>query len=113
MATDEEKLRYAEKHYGVKEKDIEEKAYAYARSRGVWHTKFKSANNRGLPDRIFIAPGNIVFFIEFKRPKKTARAQQKLVIDEMTDLGAKVFVTNDLDRAKQIIDDMVMFGDAV
>lgn len=111
MPTEAEKAAYAAKYYAPKEKSVETGAYEYAKSRGCWHTKFKSANNRGLPDRIFITPDGVVFFIEFKRRKKGARAQQKLVIDEMRDYNAKVFVTDDLDEAKAIIDDMITFGD--
>lgn len=109
---DEEARRqaYIDRHYGKKESHIEEKAYHYARSKGCWHTKFKSANNRGVPDRIFITPDGVVFFIEFKAPKKGAKKQQRLVIDEMRENKAVVFVTNDLDEAKRIVDDMVAFG---
>lgn len=97
------------------EKDVEGPAGKYAKSLGVWHTKFKSANNRGVPDRIFIghtADGEpIVFFIEFKKPgKKKADTLQVLVIDEMREAGAIVFVTDDLAVACEIIDDMVTFG---
>lgn len=111
MATDAEKAAYAAKHYGTTEKTVEQRAYAYAKSEGCWHAKFKSAQNRGVPDRLFITPSGTVFFIEFKKPKKKASKQQKLVIDEMMEYGAKVFVTNDIDEAKSIIDDMIAFGD--
>lgn len=110
MPTDAEKAAYAAKHYGTKEADVESKAYDYARSRGCWHSKFKSANNRGVPDRIFITPDGVVFFIEFKKPGKTARKQQRLVIDEMRDNNGLVYVTDDLTEAKRIINDMIVFG---
>lgn len=112
--SEEEKAAYAEKHYGKKEVDVETKAYEFAKSIGCWHKKFKSANNRGVPDRIFITPDGVVFFIEFKSPKRkaTPRKLQRLVIDDMLDHNAKVFVTNDLEEAKKIIEDMVTFGDA-
>lgn len=112
MPTDAEKAAYAAQHYGVKESTTEQRAIEYAKGCGVWQRKFKSANNRGLPDRIFITPNGAVFFIEFKRPKKKARLQQKLVIDEMREnYNAKVFVTDDIEEARSIINDMVAFGD--
>jgi hypothetical protein len=115
MPTEAEKAAYREKFYAQREADVEKDAYTYAKSQGCWHKKFKSANNRGVPDRIFITPAGVVFFIEFKRPnkKKVAKANvlQKLVIDEMIENKAVVFVTNDLAKAKAIIDDMVLFGE--
>jgi hypothetical protein len=93
------------------EKDVEGPAGKYAKQRGAWHAKFKSANNRGVPDRIFITPDGVVFFIEFKKPgKKKADALQGLVIDDMRKYGALIFVTDDLQVAIEIIDDMVAFG---
>lgn len=112
MPTDAERAAYAAKHYAVKEVDVESKACDYAKALGCWHTKFKSSQNRGLPDRIFITPDGVVFFIEFKAPKKSARKLQKLVIDDMIAKNAKAFVTNNLEEAKRIIYDMVTFGDA-
>lgn len=113
MPTDEQRAAYAAKYYTPKETSVEDQGNAYAKERGVWQRKFKSANNRGLPDRIYITKDGVVFFIEYKRRGKSARVQQKLVIDEMKDdYNAKVFVTDQLDEAKRIIDDMVMFGDA-
>lgn len=113
MATEAERDAYAAKFYAPKEAAIEGKANAYAKEHGCWHAKFKSSNNRGVPDRIYITPDGVVFFIEFKKPsKRTAKAgkQQELVIDEMRQKKAKVFVTNDLEEAKEIIGDMVRFG---
>ena len=108
MKTEAEKAAYAAKHYGVKESDVESKSCDFAKSLGGWHRKVKSSNNRGLPDRGFGHrdwPGRI-FYIEFKKPKKTARKQQRLVIDDMRDNGEIVFVTDNLAEAKAIISDM-------
>lgn len=111
MPTEAEKAAYAAKHYGIKESDVEDKARDYAKKLGGWSRKVKSTNNRGLPDRAFGHhdwPGR-VFYIEFKKPKKTARKQQRLVIDDMRDNGEIVFVTDNVDTAKKIIDDMFTF----
>jgi hypothetical protein len=111
MPTDEQRAAYAAKYYTPKETTVEDRVNEYAKGCGVWQRKFKTANNRGLPDRIYITPSGTVFFIEFKRRGKSARVQQKLVIDEMRDdYKANVFVTDQLDEAKRIIDDMVVFG---
>lgn len=112
MPTDAEKAAYAAKYYAQGERDVETRACAYARDCGCWVAKFKNPAARGAPDRIFITPAGVVFFIEFKRPSvKKASKQQKLVIDEMRQNGAIVFVTNNLDEAKTIIEDMITFGE--
>ena len=101
------------------ESDVESKACSYAFGLGLLHYKFKSANNRGVPDRLFMGhtvDGEpIIFFIEFKRPsKKKVDPLQRLVIDEMREKGgARIFETNDLTTAKQIIYDMVHYGDTL
>lgn len=113
MATEEEKAAYAAKHYAKKEKDVEGDARDYAQKLGIWNTKYKSANNRGLPDRQFKIRNGPEFYIEFKRPtgkKAKPRKLQKLVIEEMVEEGFIVFVTNDIDEAKAIIYDMLTFG---
>lgn len=111
MPTEAERAAYAAKFYKPVETTTEDKANAYAKVLGVWQRKFKSASARGLPDRIYITPDGVVFFIEYKRRGKSARVQQKLVIDEMIEQGAKVFVTDDLEEAQEIINNMVTFGE--
>lgn len=110
--TDEERAAYAAKYYAPSESDIEAHACSYAKELGCWQTKFKSPTNRGAPDRLMITPDGLVFFIEFKKRKKKAGPQQRLVIDDMKANNAKVFVCDTFQAAKAIICDMVTFGDA-
>jgi hypothetical protein len=107
--------RYVRK---VLEKDVETPATKHARARGMRHYKFKSANNRGVPDRIFMGIAlngtRFVFFIEFKRPgKKSADELQDTVIGEMQQAGARIFLTDDIATAKEIIDDFYKMGDTL
>lgn len=107
------KKRYVRK---VLEKDVEGKANTHGRSLRLKNFKFKSANNRAVPDRIYIGYTDfieeITFFIEYKRPGiEKADELQEDQIEIMRKHGAKVFVTNDLAVAKQIMDDMVHFGE--
>lgn len=90
-----------------KESAVEKAACEYAESRGLWQTKFKSQNNRGVPDRIFIAPGNIVFFIEFKAPGKKARWLQSEVAKDLAKNGALVYFIDNLAEAERVIGAMV------
>lgn len=57
---------------GPLEKDIEKKVCDYAKSLGCYCRKFTSPSMRSVPDRMFITPNGVLFFIEFKR--KTAKA---------------------------------------
>lgn len=52
------------------ESQVEAKIVAYARSKGCLVYKFSSPARRGVPDRIIIAPGGKVLFLEIKRPGK-------------------------------------------
>ncbi|MDQ3038778.1 MAG: VRR-NUC domain-containing protein [Pseudomonadota bacterium] len=90
-------------HREQRERDVEKKTCTYANACGVWHTKFKSANNRGVPDRIFIIHGE-TFFIEFKKPGKKTRKLQGSVIADMRAAGAQVLETDNFDEAKKYID---------
>jgi hypothetical protein len=59
------------------EKEIEKKVCDYAKSKGCYVRKFVSPNNRSVPDRIIIAPGGAVGFLELKRGgQKPTKAQE-------------------------------------
>lgn len=86
------------------EKEIEKKVCAYAKECGCLVFKFVSPSHRSVPDRLFIAPGGRVFFIEFKAPGKKPTEAQILKIDTMLVQGAFVYVVDDIERGKGIID---------
>jgi hypothetical protein len=77
-------------------------ALDFAESRGWWQAKFVSPSKRGVPDRIFIRKGRVVF-IEFKRRGKEATTQQKKRHREMRAHGAEVYVVDNLAEAKRIL----------
>jgi hypothetical protein len=85
------------------EKEVENPAKAYARRLGWWVRKFKSPGNRSAPDDVFGKNGRI-FFIEFKRPGKKPTPEQLLEHEEMRRHGLTVYVCDNLEEAKQIID---------
>lgn len=65
------------------EKEIEKKICDYAKSKGCYVRKFVSPNNRSVPDRLIIAPGGAVLFLEIKRggckPTKAQLAEMELL----------------------------------
>lgn len=88
------------------EKKIEEKVNAYAESKGILQYKFTSPNRGSVPDRLYILPGGKVFFIEFKRAGEKATVKQEREHARLRAQGSTVFVVDDVDEGKRVIDSM-------
>jgi len=86
------------------EKDIERLVCEYAKKRHWLFFKFKSQNQRGVPDRIFVLPCGRVIFAEFKRPGKKPTDLQLHVHDKLKRQGCTVWVIDNLTTGKQLID---------
>ena len=86
------------------EKDIEEKVCRYARVHNFYVRKFSSPNYRSVPDRMLISPKGHVVFIEFKAPKKQPTQAQAREIERLRDYGQRVYVVDDWERGKFLID---------
>ena len=70
----------------------------WAKANGWLVFKFSSLSQRGVPDRLFIKDGLIVF-IEFKGPGKKPTPLQAATIAKMKRFGAHVGVFDDPDAA--------------
>lgn len=79
------------------EKDVEQKWCATAKRYGWKAYKFSSPGNSSVPDRMFIRNG-LVFFIEFKRPGKTATENQLEEHVELRSKGMLVWVIDYFDK---------------
>lgn len=88
------------------EKDIESAVCRYAERRGWRAVKFTSPNYRSVPDRIFFGHPARVFFIEFKKPGEKPTEKQAKEIARLRAEGFDVFVVDDIDQGKFIIDAM-------
>lgn len=87
------------------ERDIEEDNCVYARKRyGAMALKFTSPQRNNVPDRIFLFPHNIHFFIEYKATGKKASDGQKREHKRLRDRGHQVYVVDDVDQGRKIID---------
>lgn len=86
------------------EKVIEQKVCDYAKSRGCLVYKFTSPARRSVPDRLFIAPGGRVWFIEFKRKGCVPTAGQEVEIGKIREKGGTVHVVNSVKRGKFCVD---------
>lgn len=84
----------------VRESKVERDACAEAKENG-WLV-YKLSGNRGIPDRLFIKQGRVVF-IEFKAPGGTLRAQQVKRIKEIRGAGVKAYVASSIEEVRTIL----------
>lgn len=82
---------------------IEEKCCEHAEKLGFEHIKLDKAK-RGWPDRQFFGPYGFSVLVEFKRPGKKARPQQKGVHRRLDALGHPVILIDTLDQFKALLD---------
>jgi len=94
------------------EREVEGPVKDYARSKRFYVRKFKSVNNRAVPDDIFSTPEGVVFFIEFKRPGKKATPDQADEHKIMRAHGLKVHVIDNVAEGKRLIDEYANGPDA-
>ena len=77
----------------MKESTIEAKCVKILRGHGCLVTKVNNINQRGWPDRLVVAPNNIIFFIEFKKLSGGVLSEyQKEMIKKLETNNAKVFI---------------------
>jgi hypothetical protein len=86
------------------EKQIETKVCNYAKERGLLVYKFTSPNRMAVPDRMFIRPDGVVFFIEFKREGMTPTPAQDREHNRLRGHNVNVFVVDDVSTGKWVID---------
>jgi len=89
----------------VLEKKIEQLVCDYARSKGHLAYKFTSPARSAVPDRLMIAPGGLVYFIEFKQEGKKPTPQQEREHLRLREQGVRVFVVDSVAQGKNVIDE--------
>lgn len=89
------------------EKQIEKAVCDYAKSKGVLCYKFVSPGHAGVPDRMFVLPGGIVFFIEFKRTGCVPTPLQMREIERLRSQELSVFVIDNIVEGTSCIDQMM------
>lgn len=88
------------------EKQIEAKVCEYAKSKGLLAYKFTSPARAAVPDRLFVAPDGRVFFCEFKAEGKKPTAAQEREHKKLRDMNVSVFVIDNIQDGKTMIDVM-------
>ncbi|MBR2215986.1 MAG: VRR-NUC domain-containing protein [Selenomonadaceae bacterium] len=74
------------------EKTLEAKFRKAVEAAGGLALKFVSPGRAGVPDRIVLAPGGRVFFVELKRPGEGLRPLQQQTVKTFQKLGHNVTV---------------------
>lgn len=88
------------------EAELERKICECVRRLGGRAFKFVSPGAPGVPDRLCVLPGGRLIFIEVKRPgrKDGLSVQQKKIIGWLRKLGCTVWVINDYETFRRLID---------
>lgn len=84
------------------EKFIEARLKKAIEKRGGMCLKLVSPTMAGLPDRIILAAGGKVVFVEVKAPGRKPRPLQAYVHRKLEALGFKVFVVDDLRQIEEV-----------
>ena len=85
------------------EKHIEGPVVRWARANGVVCLKLNLIGSTGWPDRLFLAPGGRMCFIEFKRPGEALRRNQPQRVELLHKLGFTVGVYDDVTKAIEFL----------
>jgi len=86
----------------LRESAIEGFVCRTAKEAGWLVFKFVSPSNSGVPDRIFIKDGRVVF-IEFKAPGKKPTKLQERIIGKIRNAGVEVYVCDNVEDARNAL----------
>jgi len=84
-----------------RERTIENACVELAKTAG-WVTLKLDRAARSWPDRMFLGPINMHFFVEFKRPGEEPRKQQLRRIEELKALGHHVYVLDSVEAFQEV-----------
>lgn len=85
------------------EKLLEKTLAAEVKKLGGWSLKLLSTYVTGLPDRLILLPGGIIFFVEVKTTGKKPTTIQLLIHERLRRLGFTVHVVDTLKQLNEIL----------
>lgn len=86
-----------------RERNVEAALVRYAGERGILTRKFASPARRGVPDRIFVRDG-VVLFLEVKRPGEEPTTLQLLELSLLKEHGANAEWCDSTAAGREILD---------
>ena len=87
----------------MNEKQLESKVVEYCKSHGLYCRKFASPAHAGVPDRLIVGKG-VVVFLELKSPGKKPTALQIRELDLIRAAGVPAYWTDSWELIKREID---------
>lgn len=84
-----------------RESTLEKRLSSEIKKLGGWSLKMLSNHISGLPDRVVLLPGGLIFFAEIKTTKEKPRKIQRVIHAKLRRMGFRVEV---IDNSKQITD---------
>lgn len=96
------------------EKDIESAVCSYAtKTYDMLARKYTSPSHRSVPDRLFLGHGDHHFFIEFKKEGGRLTLGQEREIEKLKKRGHRVYVVDDIEEGKRVVDTEVQASRAI
>lgn len=89
------------------EKEIEKKIGDYAKKLGCLYWKFVSPATPSVPDRVIIAPGGRVGWLELKRKGQKPTPKQHAKMAELEGKGATVGWVDNVEDGKRFVDKLL------
>jgi len=89
------------------EKVIEKRLNTEVKSLGGWSLKLLCQFVTGLPDRLVLLPGGVIFFAEIKSTGKKPTAAQRLVHERIRRLGFTVYVIDSLEQLNKTLNTLL------
>jgi hypothetical protein len=89
------------------EKLIEKTLVAEVKKLGGWAVKLLCTYVTGLPDRLVLLPGGVVFFVEVKSTGETPTPIQRLIHKRLRRLGFTVHVVDTLKQLNLILNNLL------
>ena len=90
----------------MRERDIEKWLRRQVESLGGQAFKFTSPGNDGVPDRLAVLPGGLIYFVELKTDRGRLSPLQVWQQDRLRQLGVNVAVIRGMDEAAAFIEEV-------
>lgn len=87
----------------MREKQVEQALVKAVKASGGICPKFVSPGLAGVPDRLVLMPNGKMGFVEVKAPTKKPRALQLYRMQQLTDLGFKCFVLDEIEQIPALV----------
>ena len=90
----------------MRERDIEKWLRRQIESMGGQAFKFTSPGNDGMPDRLAVLPGGLIYFVVLKTESGRLTPIQVWQIDRLRQLGCQVRTIRGMDEAAEFIEEV-------